>query len=435
MSPAAQLLERFMPRGHFARSVVALASGTAIGQAVVIMVSPILTRLYTPADFGVLSLYMAVVGILGVASALRYEFALPIAATNKDAAALAVLSGGLALLVSLLSWVVLVLTWKPIEAAFNLASLRLYIWLVPLGIASIGMFNVLTLWGTRDQAFGVLAQSRLTQGVGIAGTQVGAGLMAAGGLGLITGDVLGRVFGALHVARRVATSHTHEIRALDRATLLAVLTRFRRFPLISAPASFFNALGLRLPVILVAAFYGIEPAGWLMLSQRVVGTPMTLIGQSVSRVYAGELGRRLREDPASIEILFLRMSWKLALFCTLPILLLAVAAPATFEWIFGDNWYTAGQYTRLLALMLIAQFIVVPVSQTLTLLERQELQLAWDVTRSGVVLMGFWLAAHTGLDDLQAVAIYCGLMAFMYGVLWAISFAQVRRSEQLLNSQ
>jgi len=225
----------------------------------------------------------------------------------------------------------------------------------------------------------------------------------------------------------MGSMHSEKIRSLEHLPLKSVLVRFRRFPLLSAPASFFNTLGLRLPVMLVAGFYGIEAAGWLMLSQMVVGGPMTLIGQSVSRVYSGELGHHRRENPANMEALFIKMTTKLAIYCTLPILVLAVIAPVAFEWIFGQNWHTAGLYTRMLALMLIAQIIVSPVSSTLTLLERQELQLIWDVLRVIVVCTGFWFAAANGLSDLSALAIYCGFMILLYVILWCISLIEIRR--------
>jgi len=420
-------IEGLLPKNRLARSVIGLASGTALGQAMVIFASPILTRLYTPADFGVLSLYVAVIAIVGVVAGLRYEFALPIASSNHDAAALAVLGCGLTLLTSLLAWIALLLAWGPIEDAFDLALLRPYRWMVPVGIASIGIFNTFTFWGTREQMYGVLARSKLSQGVGIVATQVGAGLMTAGGIGLIAGDVIGRIIGALYIGRRVGIDHFRHIRSLDSVALKSVLVRFQRFPLLSAPASFFNTLGLRLPVILVAGLYGIEPAGWLMLSQMTIGGPMTLIGQSVSRVYTGELGRQRRESPSLMENLFLRMTVKLARYCFLPILVLAVVAPMVFEWVFGENWYTAGLYTRLLAMMLIAQIIVVPVASTLTILERQDLQLIWNVLRVFVVVLGFWFAAYNGLSDYFAIAIYCGLMFFFYAALWCISFFQIRQ--------
>jgi len=244
---------------------------------------------------------------------------------------------------------------------------------------------------------------------------------------IFAGGVIGRIIGALHIGRRVGIDHFRHIRSLDSVALKSVLVRFQRFPLLSAPASFFNTLGLRLPVILVAGLYGIEPAGWLMLSQMIIGGPMTLIGQSVSRVYTGELGRQRRESPSLMENLFLRMTVKLARYCFLPILVLAVVAPMVFEWVFGENWYTAGLYTRLLAMMLIAQIIVVPVASTLTILERQDLQLTWNVLRVFVVVLGFWFASYNALSDYFAIAIYCGLMFLFYVALWCISFFQIRQ--------
>lgn len=416
-----------LPRSYLARSVVGLASGTMFGQAIVVLASPILTRIYSPADFGILSLYVATIAVIGVIAGFRYEFGLPIASNDYEAVSLVALGTILTLISSLISGLILLFAWEPIEHAFELESLRYYKWAIPVGIASIGIFNIFTLWGTRERMYGLLARSKLTQGVSIVSTQIGAGLIALGGFGLIVGDILGRLFAAIHIGRRIIRLHFKQLKLLDLPMLMSVLVRFRRFPILSAPASFFNTLGLQLPVVLVAAYYGIDAAGWLMLSQMIVGGPMTLIGQSVSRVYSGELGQRRREYPDTMEALFLKMTIKLATYCTVPILVLAVFAPAMFEWVFGENWYTAGLYTRMLALMLVIQIIVSPVSSTLTLLDRQDIQLMWDISRVILVVAGFRFAATNGLSDLSALATYCWAMIFLYIILWCISLIEIRR--------
>ena len=62
----------------FARNVAVLAGGTALGQGLAVLASPLLTRLYTPSGFGVLAAYTSIFSILLVVVALRYELAIPL---------------------------------------------------------------------------------------------------------------------------------------------------------------------------------------------------------------------------------------------------------------------------------------------------------------------------------------------------------------------
>ena len=62
-----------------------MLTGTAAGQLVSILLSPVLTRLYSPQQFGVLSVYTALLTILVVIASLRYELTVPMAASDEDA--------------------------------------------------------------------------------------------------------------------------------------------------------------------------------------------------------------------------------------------------------------------------------------------------------------------------------------------------------------
>ncbi len=76
-------LRALLPKGRLGRAVAVLVTGTAFGQLIVLAASPLVTRLYTPADFGVLGVFSAFLGILGIAVTLRYELAIPLPRTTR----------------------------------------------------------------------------------------------------------------------------------------------------------------------------------------------------------------------------------------------------------------------------------------------------------------------------------------------------------------
>ena len=83
--PGWQRLRQGLEQRPFLRNVSIMLTGTASGQLVSILLSPILTRLYSPQQFGVLSVYIAVVSILAVIASLRYELTIPLASSDDDA--------------------------------------------------------------------------------------------------------------------------------------------------------------------------------------------------------------------------------------------------------------------------------------------------------------------------------------------------------------
>ncbi|MBA3554317.1 MAG: oligosaccharide flippase family protein, partial [Gemmatimonadales bacterium] len=173
-----------------------LASGSAMGQLLLALALPLLAHLYTPADYGTLAVYSALIAVLVVLASLRYEMAIPLPEDDTAAASLLVLTFGIlaamAALVSLLVW----LLGDSFVAVVKVPTLRPYLWLIPLGLLGAGAYQALSYWAIRRRAFGHLARTRLGQGAGQVVTQVAAGIAGAGAPGLLIGDLVGRVAGA-----------------------------------------------------------------------------------------------------------------------------------------------------------------------------------------------------------------------------------------------
>ena len=70
--------------GKFAKNVLTLLTGSTIAQAIPIAVSPILTRLYTPEDFGILALFLAIVSFIAIVFTGQYESAIILPEKYED---------------------------------------------------------------------------------------------------------------------------------------------------------------------------------------------------------------------------------------------------------------------------------------------------------------------------------------------------------------
>lgn len=161
--------------------------------------------------------------------------------------------------------------------------------------------------------------------------------------------------------------------------------------------------------------------GFLGMAIRVVGLPLTMIGQGVAQVYLAEASALARVDRASMSRLLRRSLRRLALIGVIPGVVIVLAGPQLFSLILGPGWREAGELARLLAPSLLLQFIAVPVSQTLTILERQGAQLGWDISRLVLVCI-LPLTVHLAGGDLRAtVGAYSAALAVCYLVLLWLS--------------
>ncbi len=397
-----------------------------MGQGLVVLALPLLTRLYTPEDFGVLAVYVSILSILVVVASLRYELAIPLPESNEDAANLIALSLWIVLAMSLTVGLIIWLLFDQIVVWTKIPALRHYLWLLPLSLLGAGTYKVLNYFAVRQRAFGPIAYTKISQSLGQVLTQLGFGFLNLGSLGLLVGDVVGRIGGSGTLTWLALKWIPDWRKVISRKGIFRVAYCYRRFPMLSSCSAILNSAGLQLPALLLAAFYGPQVAGWFALGQRVIGLPVSLVEQAVAQVYLGEASRLRREDPLALHSLFLQVVKKLLMVSVLPIALLGFAGPWLFALVFGSEWQVAGTYTQILSLMFLFDFVVFPISQTLNLLEKQDVQLGWDIARLVVVNGGLFLAGLYGLSHQLAVGIYGVSMAFMYTILGLLSLKAIQ---------
>ncbi|MEW6216689.1 MAG: oligosaccharide flippase family protein, partial [Candidatus Bipolaricaulota bacterium] len=260
-SNSLQALRRFIPRGGFGRSVAVLAGGTALGQTVTILASPLLTRLYDPQDFGIAAVYTSLLSIFSVVASLRYELAIPLPEEEPTAANVLWFS---LLMVGLTACVAGLGVWflgGKLVHLVNSPGLRPFLWLLPLGMALVGTYQVFSYWAIRREAFPRLARTKVTQGVSSVAVQLLFGFAYAGPLGLLLGRVVGQAAGVGTLALLARRRDAEALRAWSWQRMRYVALRYRRFPMLSSGAALINALGLQVPVLLLSSLYGAQVVG------------------------------------------------------------------------------------------------------------------------------------------------------------------------------
>jgi O-antigen/teichoic acid export membrane protein len=383
------------------RGLASIVTGSVAGQAIVILSYPLLTRIYDPADFGLLTVFGSVVGMIAVASTASLEAAVPLPLRDRDAAAVAWAAlaavAGVAGLTALLG----IVAAEPLAALLGVPTLADHWWLIVLTVLAMGTYLVLSEWMVRDRSYGALARRNLLQGVGQVGTQVGLGVAGAGPTGLLLGLGVGRVAALGGLVSRGGLLRQPRP---GPAQLRAAVSRYRRFPLLAMPSALINSAGLEVPLLLVAAVYGDVSAGLLGLTVRVIAGPSTIIGQAVMQVFTGESSAAIREPRGTLGRTVRTSVRRLLLVGAVPAAVLIVAGPWLFGLVFGPEWTQAGEYARLLALAYLGQFAVMPVSSTLFLLERQDRELGWVIFRFTLTAGGPLLCGLVGASVSTAIA-------------------------------
>jgi O-antigen/teichoic acid export membrane protein len=427
MSALLLKMKRWLPEGAFARNVAVLAGGTAFAQALVVLTSPLLTRLYAPQDFGALMVYTSVLAVVMVLAALLYEMAIPLPEDEETATNLLGLSLLCVTLVSVLTALAVWAFGDWFAHRMNVPELRPWLWLLPASLFGGGVYLVLNSWALRKKAFTPIAHTKFTQSLALTATQIGLGFGKIGLAGLVIGDAIGRMAGSGTLARRGGGVRREVFSQVTWDGMKGVAVRYRRFPLLTGPATLLNYLGLQVPVLLLTLLYGPHVVGWYALGQRVFGLPVQVIGSAVTSVYFSEAARMAQEEPGRLPTLFWQTIRKL-FWIGLPFLVVAVvAAPWAFSLVFGREWEEAGVYVRALAGMFLFQFLAQGISSTLVVLERQDLLLLREGVRIGLLTCALLLSQWLDASAFGAIVLFSAAGALAYVGYTAFAWLAIRR--------
>jgi O-antigen/teichoic acid export membrane protein len=415
----ADLIKRFLPKKGFSRGVAVIAGGTAIGQLVNVVASPILTRLYLPQDFGVFAIFSSYLGILSVAASYRYEMAIPLPTTDSDAANLLLVSTAFIGFNCLLLCVVILTCGDYFVRISNVGSFGPYLWLLPVGFGGIGLYQTLTYWAIRKKYYTILGRTKATRSFFMIGSQLLLGFFKTGPIGLLIGHVIGEAGG---LGQLVGISWSKDKALINSVSVMGVrkvASRYRKFPFYMSAASLLSQAGNQLPALLLASLYSPEVAGWFFLAQKVFGLPVQLIARSVSQVFIGEAAQLVKTDLNEFRSLINRIVARFFLTACPFAIVMAIAGAWLFSFIFGEHWKMSGLFSQVMALYYLLKFSLDSLT-VLQLLERQDLLLLWNSLRFILANLAIVAAASLQLSAFAAVAMFSAVMALAYIVKYLI---------------
>jgi O-antigen/teichoic acid export membrane protein len=400
MRRADGLSGRLLPGNRFARSVSVLVGGTVGAQMIAMLAAPLLTRLYAPSDFGLLAVFTALLSLVSVVAALRYDTAIPLPADGRDAAALAALGVLCTVLVAAACVMPAVAYREEIAAWLNAPALARYLFLVPLGALFAGLYSVLNFCAIRTREFAPLAKTRFSQALIAALIQLAGAPLGA--VALLLGQMAGQGSGALSLCLRVAQPRRALMAGVGFARMVQVGYRYRTFPLFSTWSALFNTAGAQLPPMLFAALFTPASAGMYILANRVLALPMQMLGQSIGQVFTADAATAHREG--RLPQLAADIHRRLAHIGMPPMLVLLIAGPELFAFVFGEEWRDAGVFARWLAPWLYLVFVTSPLSALFSVLERQA---------AGMLFQGLLLTVRVA-----AIAAGAAMGDIMAAVAW-----------------
>jgi O-antigen/teichoic acid export membrane protein len=406
----------------FIKQVFILTSGTVIAQLISVGIIPVLTRLYSPEEFGIFAIFSSIVAILGVFATGRYEYAILADKSNDDAWNIFYAVFILSVLFSIFVVAFSIVGREWVESALNINVSFLIIYMAGFSIFLGGIYQASYYWLNRQQYYHILTRSRVVGALILAIVSTLFGFLGFGAEGLIAGMILGQVANLLSIYISVKSNRGNHIRPAWSKIITSAKQNLD-YPRFLIPSSALDRFSSHSHILLLSYFFGTSVTGALGLYQRVVALPIRLIGNSIADVFKQHASVELNEKGECLE-LFYSTAFKLFLLGIIPFVLLLTVSPIMFEVVFGPEWRIAGEYAQTLSWMFFFGFVVSPLSSLFFIARKQKFDLIMQVYLLVSTLPALYIG-HVYEDMFLAITLftisYCIKYIIEGGISWKIA--------------
>lgn len=371
-------IKKISAQGEFVRNVLTLMTGTTVAQFLPILTSPLLTRLYSPEDFGVLALYTSICLILTVLICAGYEFAVVMPEKDEEAINLVFLCGFIATTLSLLLLGFGGIFGHFISSLSGNNSVSNWLHLAVINVFLTGINQTQIYWASRKKQFKRISNNKIINSIILVLVSLILGMFKFNSSGLILGALAGQTFATLYMCLRFFKEEKSLIGTVNKKNMLELAQKYSDFPKFSIWSTWINTISIHLPVFVLSAFFSNTIAGFYSISHRFVNIPISLIGTSSSQVFIQKASEN-KNDIEKLGDITYGLYKKLLLIGIIPFSVMMAYGDVIFPFIFGGKWAISGQYAQMLSLFFLFAFVSSPISTIPSILYKQKTGLVLSI--------------------------------------------------------
>lgn len=397
-------------KSDFVKNVLVLLTGTGIGQLIPILLSPILTRIYTPVDFGVFGLYLAYASVLSVFANGRYDFSIIEPKFEKTAKILMYISIYLTIIFSFFLLILIIIL--PFIGVKIIDFLKIGKWsyFLPVSVFSISMNSIFSFWLNRKKMYRAMSLNRVINSGFISGISffLGANKFLTGGL--IIGHICGQFFAVMLLKNKILTFS--RFKNIKISKMKSIMYSYIQYPKFLLPATLASEISINVPIILITTLFSSSITGFFSFATRIVSLPISFIGNAIGEVYRQEASEEYIIN-GNCKKLYLKTLYKLFYVSIIPFFVLFSFGEFLFGFLFGPNWTEAGKIAEYLSFLIFFQFLSTPMAFTIVFNKSQKSDMILQFFRAIFSILSI-LIGYKMNDYLLSVLLYTIVFSTYY---------------------
>jgi O-antigen/teichoic acid export membrane protein len=386
-------------------------AGTGLAQVILMAATPILSRLFDPIQFGILTAFLVVPNALLPAIGGKFEVAMVLPKSNGTARRLLGFASQTCVAISLLfmAWILL-----PGGSSEEYAPLE------PIYLLLAGHVLILQYMLNRRSEFKRLGLVKVIVSAVTVTTMLVAGFADAGASGLIFASLLGQAAALAGILYWTAPELRGFVAITSRAAR-PVLRRNRSFPTLNATSSLLDGITLALPILAFERWCSQAELGQLGMMIRLTAAPTALVAISISQVNLRVVSKLAQSGQSALRHVLVTSGflWGLAVPSAI---VTAIWGPDIFAIVLGEEWRESGRLAAIYAPALAVRFAISPLSSTLGATRHNLLGMVWRLIAFVVTLIVLLVVGPKGnpgdiivalaMIDVALYLIYFGFILF-----------------------
>lgn len=408
--------------GSFVQNSAWMFSSTGISIVIQIGFFLVLSRIYSPAVYGLFGVFNVYLGVLGNAASLGYTQAFVLPEKDRDFGILLRLTWWITLAVCAGAALFFGLFGDWMLQLFEHEQLGGWIHAVAPIAFLMAIDKIVCDWAIRNKEFKqqmiwststTLASKIFNVFYGLKIAPTVAGLVITTGLQYILRIVAYASFGLSDFGLRMRERIT-------RSEMKTIAKEYSDYPVYIHWGNVINIFSNNLPAALLPILgFTMSDVGYYTNSLIVLDMPIRLLGAGIASVYlqkAAELARNRREELNT-------HTWRLyknILFVSLAFMFVVGSfGEPLYAWILGEDWRTAGRAVEVLVLFYFFRMISSPLSALFNVLRREREQFIFQVVLAVVRIASLVLGGlytHNFIELMWIYAIVNAVLYFVYAI-------------------
>ena len=405
------------------RNSLYLLIGLSLSQLINFLTLPIITRMFTPNDYGIFTIAMTISAFFVIISTLNYDKAIILPKEESksknllriifiNSLMLSALSVGIVLVIKLYELPVL-------EEKGLTAPVLLLIVAITFFTA---IFQSFYNYNNRFDRYLKMSMSRVLMALVFVGVAIVFPTIFSDSsvqyllIAQLVSVIIACVF--LHMPKQLPLE-TWDV-SKNRTAMMTTAKSYSSFPKYNVPHAIMEIVSANLVILMITLLYNMALVGMFAVALRILKAPISLIGSSLSQVYNREVAKMLQDglyDKVRLKTRSLII--KLFLISAPLFIILALFSEKIFELFLGSDWRGAGEIASILVIWISINFISSPISQTYVLIGEQKKALILSATQNLLLVLYFIFSYYVKME-FTTFLLYFSIVSGFNNLVFAI---------------